>query len=256
MKKNFLKTAMAAIFTTGIALASMTACNVERFTYEEAERYKAGSAKLTENVTELEIDWLLGNVNIAYGDVETVTFSETSEENLTVDMTMHYWLENSTLHIKYAKSGIKLTNKTQPAKDLTVLLPAALVLKELDLELVDANATLTDVNADEVEIENVAGKIDASFGSVREFSVSAVSGDANMRFATMPSKGEYENVHGDLTMYLPENNGFTIEADIFNGGFESEFDTVKSGNRYVYGNGASEYEFETVSGNVVLKKLS
>lgn len=256
MKKNFLTTAIAAVFTAGIATFGMTACNVEHFTYDDAERYKAGPANLTENVTELEIDWLLGNVNIAYGDVDTVTFSETSEEKVTADMTMYYWLENSTLHIKYAKSGIKLTNETQPSKDLTVLLPAALSLKELDLELVDANAALTGINADEVEIESVAGKINASFGSVREFSVTSISGDVDMRFATAPIEGEYENVHGNLTMYLPENSGFTIEAEKLASAFECEFDTVKSGNRYVYGNGANEYEFVTVAGTVTLKKLS
>ena len=75
MKKKTLTTAIAAVFAAGIAIAGMTACNVERFTYDDAERYRAGATNVTGNVTDLEIDWLSGNVNVAYGEVETVTFS-------------------------------------------------------------------------------------------------------------------------------------------------------------------------------------
>ena len=256
MKKKFLTTAIAAVLVAGISLAGMTACNVERFTYDDAERYRVGATDVTGNVTDLEIDWLSGNVNVAYGEVETVMFSETSEETLTQENTVHYWLENSTLHIKYAKSGIKLTNEDPPEKDLTVLLPASLALKGLEIESVDANVVLTGINVDDVEIDNIAGNIDATFGTVREFSVAVVSGNANMSFATAPTEGEYSNVHGDLTLYLPAETQFTIEVEKLNGSFNSEFDTVKQGNSYVCGNGANEYEFETVSGSVSLKKLS
>lgn len=256
MKKKTLTTAIAAVFAAGIAIAGMTACNVERFTYDDAERYRVGATNVTGNVTDLEIDWLSGNVNVAYGEVETVTFSETSKETLTEENTVHYWLENSTLHIKYAKSGIKLKNEDYPEKDLTVLLPASLALKGLEIEAVEANVALTGINADDVEIDNISGNIDAAFGTVREFSVSVVSGNASMSFATAPTEGEYSNVHGDLTLYLPEGTGFTLEVEKLNGSFESEFDTVKQGNCYVCGNGVNEYEFETVSGNVSLKKLS
>ncbi len=57
-------------------------------------------------------------------------------------------------------------------------------------------------------------------------------------------------------MYLPENTGFTLDVEKLNGAFESDFETVKQGNSYVYGNGLIEYDIETVSGNVAVKKLS
>jgi hypothetical protein len=37
---------------------------------------------------------------------------------------------------------------------------------------------------------------------------------------------------------------------------ESEFDTIKQGDKYVCGNGANEYAFETVDGDIFVKKLS
>ena len=56
-------------------------------------------------------------------------------------------------------------------------------------------------------------------------------------------------------MYLPENTGFTLDVEKLSGTFESEFETVKQGNNYVCGNGLIEYDIETVSGNVAVKKL-
>lgn len=257
MKKKILTTAIATVFVVGISLATMSACdNVERFTYDDAGKYSVGASSVTGKVTDLEIDWVTGSVSVAYGDVENVTFSEKSEETLTEENTVRYWLENSTLHIKYAKSGVKLSNKNAPEKDLTVVLPTALTLDDLEINSVEANVSLRNIQANDVEIDNVAGDLDAAFDSLREFSVSVVSGDAIMRFATAPTDGEYSNVHGDLIMYLPEGTGFTLEVEKLNGAFESEFDTVKQGNTYVCGNGANEYEFETVSGNVAVKKLA
>ena len=55
-----------------------------------------------------------------------------------------------------------------------------------------------------------------------------------------------------------ENKGILVR-DIDgakNGSFESEFDTIKQGDEYVCGNGANEYEFETVDGDIFVKKLS
>ena len=256
MQKKVFTTAIAAVLAAG-SLASMSACNnAEYFRYDDAERYKAGATNVEGNVTDLEIDWLSGSVNIAYGDVESITVSEISEETLTEELKVHYWLENSTLHIKYAKSGIKLKNGEQPEKELNVLLPASLTLQGLEIESVEANIHLANLNVMDVEIDNVAGNTEATFGAVREFSVAVVSGNANMSFATAPTEGEYSNVHGDLTLYLPAETQFTIEVEKLNGSFNSEFDTVKQGNSYVCGNGANEYEFETVSGSVSLKKLS
>lgn len=257
MKKTILTTALAAVFVAGVSLAGMTACkNDEYFVYDNAGRYTMGAANVSGNVTDLDIDWLCGSVNVAYADVETVTFSETSDKSLMTETTVHYWLENTTLHIKYGKSGIKLTNAETPNKDLTVLLPTSLTLDELEIESVEADITLTDLRLNDVEISNVAGDLNATFVSLKDFALSAVSGNATMRFETAPLEGEYSNVHGDLTMYLPENTGFTLEVHKLNGAFNSEFDTVKQGDSYVCGNGVNEYEFETVSGSVTLKKLS
>ena len=255
MKKNFLTSMISSGLVLGFILLSAVGCKAERFDYDNAKKYSVGGGSVTGTVTNVEIDWVAGDVNVEYGDVSAVTFSETSEDTIADDVTLRYWLENTTLHIKYAKSGLKLTNEKAPDKNLKVVLPSSLVLNELELDSVEANVQINGIKANEVDIESIAGNVNARLDGVRDFSVDIVSGNAELRFMTAPSEGEYQNVHGDLTLYLPEGTGFTLEVEKLNGSFSSEFETTKNGDRYVCGNGGNKYELETFSGNVSLKKM-
>ena len=255
MKKRFLAIGIG-VLSAGIAFSGMTACQnlYGRFIYDDAMRYSVGGASVAGTVTQLEVDWLSGSVNVAYGDVEKVTFSESANQTLAEKDTVHYWLENTTLHIKYAQSGSRFTANNVLAKDLTVILPASLALNGLEIDSVAADVILTDIKTHDVDIEIVSGDVNGSFNGVHDFSVDIVSGNAELHFATAPNSGEYQNVRGDMTLYLPAETGFTLELEKARGSFECEFETVKRGDRYVCGNGANEYDIETVSGNVYLKK--
>ena len=255
MKKKFIATLVAAVLAFGL-MAGTTGCAEESFAYDDANKYSVGTAELTGNVTDLEVDWLSGSVNVAYGDVSNVTFSETSEDTLSDDFTIRYWLENTTLHIKYAKSGVKLTNVDCPEKDLTVTLPKALSLTSLEIDSVDAAITVTDVSANEVEIETIAGNINASFDAVQEISLDSVSGNMGLSFKTAPKEGEFKCVSGNVNVKLPENTGFTAEMEKMNGKLFCDFETTKNGNVYTCGDGVNDYEFELVSGDLTITKLA
>ena len=273
MKKGFLTLGIVASLSLGLALAGMTACNIETFTYDNAGKYSVGEASMTSAVTEIEVDWISGNVNVVYGDVENVAFAETATETLSEDTTVHYWLEKTTLHIKYAKSGIALTNKEYPDKDLTVTLPNALSLNKIEIETVEADVTLTEISAVEVELDSVAGNIVCGLQTVSELSVDTISGDieivgkavadfdvetvsgnVQMTCETAPKRGSFDSVSGDFTLKLPAETGFSVELENANGSFESEFETTKNGNKYVCGNGENAYEIEIGTGKVRIVK--
>ena len=257
MKKfgKFILFGLTAAVAVGTALAGMTACNVESFHYDDAKNYSVGGATVSNTVGELEIEWLTGEVNVVYGDVETVTFSEKSDETLSKERTLHNWLDGVTLHIKYAESGIKLTNVKLPEKALTVTLPNALALNGLEIETVDADISVQNIKASDVEIENIAGSVTGVFDGVREFSVDMISGNADLRFLTAPSEGSYKNVSGNVTLYLPDGTGFTADVELLAGGFNTSFETTERGDEIIVGDGVNEYEFESVSGNVRVEKL-
>lgn len=273
MKKAIASTILAVACTSSVLFSG---CAItDSLSYENADKYTAGGGSVAGTVTEIEIDWIDGNVEIAYGDVTEVTFSETSKDMLTKEYTLHYWLENTTLHIKCGEARKFISAHNFPEKDLKVTLPSALALNELNIQAVDSNVKIDNIAISDVEIETVDGAVNAYLvGATREISVSTVGGeitvngdsigefdmetvgaDVYLESVSAPNMGSFESVGGSFTLALYEGiEGFTFEVEGLGGKFECDFETIKQGDVYKYGNGAYPYEAETVGGNVMVQK--
>ena len=278
MKKKFWIMAILAVVCTG--LMSFPGCWVEFsssfLNYAYAEQYTAGSGSAQGNVTELEIDWIDGSVEIVYGDVENVTFTETSKETLSEEKTVHYWLENTTLHLKFAKARELIKLSKYPDKNLKVVLPRGMELEKLDIKAIDTSVEIDNVSISDVEIDGVDGEVNAYLvGTTRGISVDTTSGDITIQgdeildfdidivgadvyveSLVMPKEGSFDSVGGSLTLALYDGiEGFSVEFDTVGGKFQSDFDAVKSGETYVYGSGGGNYEVDTVGGDLkIIKK--
>jgi len=280
MKKKFWITALLAVACMGVML--FPGCWVEFsssfLNYAHADQYTAGSGSVQGNVTELEIDWIDGSVEIVYGDVENVTFTETSQKTLPEEKTVHYWLENTTLHLKFAKARELIKLSKYPDKALKVVLPRGTELKKLDLKAVDTSVKIDHVSISDVEIDGVNGEVNAYLvGTTREISVDTTDGDITIQgeeildfdidivgadvyveSVVMPREGSFDSVGGSLTLALYEGiEGFCVEFDTVGGKFQSDFTAVKNGENYVYGQGGGVYEVDTVGGDVkIIKKTA
>ena len=274
MKKAIASTILAVACTSSVLFSG---CSFEfsssLMNYENGDKYTVGNGSVQSGVTELEIDWLDGNIEIEYGDVESVTFQETSAAKLSEEKKMHHWLEGSTLHLKCIKSteGIKLSQN--PKKELKVVLPRALALEKVDINAFDADVELM-VEAKEVEIETHSGavhgyldgetqslEVRTASGNVvfdalnlKEFDFYTINGDISLQSSTLPYEGEVESGSGNFTLSLYEGAEFSIVYETVSGGVESDFSLTKSGNRYVCGSSENEYEVKTVSGNLKIEK--
>ena len=75
------------------------------YRYDNAEKYAAGAGNVEGTVRNLDVDWIDGQVTIAYHSEPTVLISETSKKNIPADMELRWWLDGDTLRVRYAKSG-------------------------------------------------------------------------------------------------------------------------------------------------------
>lgn len=274
MKKAIASTILAIACTSSVICS---ACSFEfsssLMNYENGDKYTAGNGSAQSGVTELEIDWLDGNIEIEYGDVKSVTFQETSAAKLSEEKTMHHWQEGTILHLKCIKSteGIKLSQN--PKKDLKVVLPRELALEKVDINAFDADVELM-VEAKEVEIETHSGAVngyldgetqslevrtasgDVVFDALnlKEFDFYTINGDISLHSSTLPDEGEVESGSGNFTLSLYEGAEFSITYETVSGVLDSDFSLTKSGNRYECGSGENEYEVKTVSGNLKIEK--
>ena len=60
-------------------------------------------------------------------------------------------------------------------------------------------------------------------------------------------------VSGNITLTIPEGNGFTAELDTVSGKFNCDLPVVMRGDKRIHGDGSAEFEFDTTSADVTVK---
>ncbi len=169
MKKVFL-CALLLVLTF-----SLCACGSISYSYANASRYAAGGTVITGAVDSLEIDWIDGSVTVAYHKENTMEISETAKRNLSDAEKLHWWLDGTTLRVKYARSETTITGN--PQKKLTVTLPesADSPLKSVEIVTVSGSIRCMPLYAETVKLSSVSGSINAECAA-DDLNASTVSG--------------------------------------------------------------------------------
>ena len=226
--------------------------------YDHSEMYKTGGSTIGNAVSEIEIDWTAGHVTVeAYDGIE-LTFDEASATDLTDDLKLHYWLQDDgKLKIKFAKSGTKYKNLE---KELTVKVPNSWTLAKVELEVVSAGVEMNGISCGEVGFEGVSSDLSLNGCTARKVEAELVSGNTSLDFrsdvaaAEQPQSISIESVSGNATICLPEGWGFKAEMESVSGKFDCPFASKVDKGEYLYGNGATEIEVETVSGSLSIRQ--
>ncbi len=128
-----------------------------------------------------------------------------------------------------------------------------------DIDVVSGSIKLTDINADSVDTDSVSGSTNIE-GKFSKFDVDSVSGSVNVRTSDMvDSKSSVNTVSGSVHIYIPENNGFTLDYSSVSGTTRNEFTGFKSDSKTKsgkneYKNGGVKISAETISGSIHVEK--
>ena len=240
--------------------------------YDNADSYTIGSGRTSDSIRNLEIDWISGNVDISYGKGDEIIFEETSEDEITDELTMRWLVEDGTLHIKFCKAGRIRINDLD--KTLKLTLPKNLKLKEAEFETVSADIKASELNVKDVKFETVSGSVEASLYGARSIDADSVSGDIDIIAPEGPENADIETtsgsvllnlkksagdceistVSGKVTLLLPKKGNFTISYDTTSGDFDSDIEMTQKGSKYVVGKGSDRFTVDTTSGDLRIKK--
>ena len=282
-----------AILLTGLLLLSAIgcvriSCSVP-VRYSNADKYTAGNFTYEETkVKKVEIEWLAGSVTLRNGK-GTLNVSESGEQDLSEEEQMHWWIDGTTLKIKFCKSGKELSLSKMEKKDLTVELPAFVDLKldvasgkivsenmlnlgTFDLEKASGSANIRFLSAEKVKIETASGA--TAFGKVSvsgEFEINTASGgltvdeiNANEIDVDSASGGitlgiagasnvRINSTSGSVKITLSDKKaGARIRFDAVSGDFNTALSVVNSGDLMTIGDGRINMEIKVVSGSVTV----
>lgn len=271
MKKAIVKSialGAAAVIMTGLC----SACSVDIaplfFEYENADKYQTGNfTYAATDVTEIEIDWMAGNINVVQTEEEELSVSEKHVAK-TEAARVHYYLDDGVLRIKFCEAAFKGTINERD-KNLTVEIPAgvdleinsvsspvelgSLSLSALSVSTVSGRVNADAVTANTVSIDTVSGNIATGEVTATVLSMESVSGSMETTVARAMT-ADFENTSGNVLIHLQEGLGTTLKLSMVSGRLSTDLEYTQSGSRFnFYGGGTNNLRVDLVSGNLTIK---
>ncbi len=258
--------------------------------YAHAEMYKTGGASFTvDQVREVEIDWLGGNVEIgqnASGEIHVQEETELTDE----EARMRYYLEGTTLKIQYCASGRRVR---ETEKNLHLSLPKGIALdidctsarvnalnslefsefsfectsgnleaerihcdREMEVETTSGSVEIWELTADEFSAKTSSGNISVEKLSARELEGDGKSGRLSFGFQTAIA-GEIESNGGDIKIKLMDGVGASILFDSAMGKCKAKDPHTKSKKTYTFaaaeGKGSCNLKVKTFRGDLTVE---
>lgn len=226
----------------------------------------SGTMQLSsQEVQELEIDWVSGSVFILPGDADIIQISESGKGE---GMDVRQEGNRAVIHFSEETARKGWTGKNTGSKDLTVLVPWDWNCEVLEINAASANVTVSDFAGKSVTFDSASGQAkfqncqitnlklnsvsgDLEYqGSLTKLQIDAFSADADILLTNVPRKVTMEAVSGSMNLTLPQNAGFTLDQSLMQKHFQCDFPLQQSGNRMIAGDGACDISFSGLSGNL------
>lgn len=230
--------------------------------YSESGSYSVNA----DNVKNIDIDWVSGDVEIIPYDGDTVTFTESAKASIAEDDALHYGIDDTTLHIQSFKNAenssssifnITFHDTATLNKNLTVKIPKSLIeslsLDSLGVDTASGNINVSDISANSFSVDTASGECNSN-GSFKNFDFHSSSGSLTFHSELPASSADIITVSGNVKVSGSfdaldiETSSGDISSDKFLDASELEIDSV-SGSISIDGS-FSDVEIGAVSGNV------
>ena len=225
--KRFIALLLAGLMLFGFAgciRISGLSCTTP-IRYSDANKYTAGSFTYeSDKVEKVEIEWMSGGIKLLNGK-GTLSVTESGAGELSEEEQMHWWLDGTTLRIKFCKSGYQcdFTKAFNQKKELTVELPDFV---DLDIDVASGKVSAENMlNLGKLELKTASGGTDIKYLSAKEVKVDAASGRTAFGAVTVSAAFKVNTASGGLT--VDRISAGEIDVDSASGGVTIGIDTVE-----------------------------
>lgn len=171
--------------------------------YKNADRYQAGGAEIKgDEVSDLEVNWIDGSVEIEVYDGDTIQFSETSRRNLEEKEKLQYYNDKGRLIIQYQKPEKKFFAMVSSNlnKDLTIKIPAATAktMGIVEVDTISTDSRIHGIAADKIELDSTSGDFEVVSCYTEKFSFDSTSGSLTGKSLIVEGELDTDTISGDV----------------------------------------------------------
>ena len=281
-------------FLSMLLIAALLSCSfgcviISRVTrYANADKYTAGGFTYEASaVKRVELEWAAGDVTLSHG-TDTLTVTESGGDALSTSEKLHWWLDGTTLRIRYCESGYAHVIQAKQ-KHLNLELPVdvdlkidiasgklgadALCCSSLDVNTASGGMQVTTLDAKEVKIDSASGgtvlgdvTVDGTFSvdtasggltaervNAKTVKVDSASGGVKLGLDTVNTV-KVDVASGRVTLKLLDAaRGATVRLNKLSGGFDCKLPMTAEGKTYKIGNGEIQITVDSASGGVSIE---
>lgn len=207
----------------------LTSCSInDDFKYESEgyQKLEIGNTCQIDDVKNVDIDWVNGSIFVNETENDYISFYETQAE-----VPLYYKVDNATLYIKLAKSGMPARIINRLEKSLYIDLP--IDTNNINMKTVDTYVNLNpSTNVNEVSINSVNGYYNIPKMFAHILNISAVNTSYFTRLYPYPEEIFTVNldlVNADIEIGYKGECGYAVNWSGINSTFESALDEYKIG---------------------------
>ena len=206
------------------------------FEYGDIDEFLVGGATISEKIDAVVIDWPAGKVSVKNTSDDKISFSETSDKELTDDMKLRYHVDGTTLFIVYSLPKIISLKNTN--KNLKLDLPETFAANSFTVYLASADIEAERIVSKNTIINSASGSIGVNVEGADRIELSAASGDIHLMQKGTVKEIEIDTASGKVSAVT--GNIGELSIDTASGDVELSSDSV------------GKFDFETASGKVKL----
>lgn len=175
----------------------LTSCFMHKSGYDNYENYSTGNTTFNDKINNIDISWVSGKVKIINHQSNTITLTEKSNYSLPEKKQVHWWLDGTTLRVKFASSKAVFF-PLGTSKELTIALPENYSLSNLSINSTSADISIEKMKTEKLDISSVSGAIDL-MGEAKEMMLKSTSGNIDVNQAGITETANISTTSGALT---------------------------------------------------------
>jgi DUF4097 and DUF4098 domain-containing protein YvlB len=275
--KIALISALAVLLCT-IAIGFST-CSSFLWNSRDLGLFQLGSAEIeASEVKSIEISWASGSVDITtHAGDNTIKLTESTSGTTRGLPEMRWRLSGNTLVIDYGSVGF-YSCSFYGDKHLEVSIPQSMAkgFSSLGIDGASGKYTLQGLTCDDLKVSLASGSLKATDMTIEDLTLAIASGNVSVegqienRIEVDVASGDARIVcekrcpkalvadimSGKVSIWIPENDGFSLTLDKLSGSFYSDFDLKQNGGTSVYKDGQASFRVSIASGQFNLRKNS
>ena len=196
---------------TILLMGCLTGCmNTLNYTYQNGEKYTAGDRNITENIEQIDINYLSGNVHFSSSTGSEIGIKETANKSLDEDRQVHSYVDGSTLYIRYCASANSL-DLNNIEKSLEISVPQSVTYKNIKSEISSGSFSGNGIKSDALDVIASSGDVDVDCTS-SEIGIKVSSGTIVLKQHGKSNLVKLEESSGSISANVEDVTNLELEA--------------------------------------------